>query len=398
MAYRTGVSTSRGLSSLADHVGVSPVPLFDRVLRGGAALEIGCGEGRALLELQQRHPATRCVCLNYAGWKGGWGQGVGGGAQASADAATLRGMGAHYGLSLAADARLPDVRYGDWHNLTGFDDDSAYSLVYSQNALNEGKMHYPRRELAPLFTSVARMLRPGGVALLHLFGCCPANDTTVYTYNHGRETINDNASATPVARAVGRRGRKLERLRRPFGADSSVRVLDLAIGPTPPPTTAGGGGPPGCLAAAFVGFNFTTTMLLGRTAGGALPCRATLLPAALDLGALAPLLSRTTALPAARLVRFGYRDAVAPAAPPPSPAGCGGGAVESPLARRIKRLFKKKRGRGAKAAEPPKPPSCREQLARKKASKRAQQEAGEGPVFRQAYLDAVGAWMDAATG
>ena len=55
MAYRTGVSTSRGLSSLADHVGVSPVPLFDRVLRGGAALEIGCGEGRALLELQQRH-------------------------------------------------------------------------------------------------------------------------------------------------------------------------------------------------------------------------------------------------------------------------------------------------------------------------------------------------------
>ena len=152
MAYRTGVSTSRGLSSLADHVGVSPVPLFDRVLRGGAALEIGCGEGRALLELQQR------------------------------------------------------------------------------------------------------------------------------------------------------------------------------------------------------------------------------------------------------LVRFGYRDAVAPAAPPPSPAGCGGGAVESPLARRIKRLFKKKRGRGAKAAEPPKPPSCREQLARKKASKRAQQEAGEGPVFRQAYLDAVGAWMDAATG
>ena len=256
MAYRTGVSTSRGLSSLADHVGVSPVPLFDRVLRGGAALEIGCGEGRALLELQQRHPATRCVCLNYAGWKGGWGQGVGGGAQASADAATLRGMGAHYGLSLAADARLPDVRYGDWHNLTGFDDDSAYSLVYSQNALNEGKMHYPRRELAPLLTSVARM----------------------------------------------------------------------------------------------------------------------------------------------RLVRFGYRDAVAPAAPPPSPAGCGGGAVESPLARRIKRLFKKKRGRGAKAAEPPKPPSCREQLARKKASKRAQQEAGEGPVFRQAYLDAVGAWMDAATG
>ena len=123
MAYRTGVSTSRGLSSLADHVGVSPVPLFDRVLRGGAALEIGCGEGRALLELQQRHPATRCVCLNYAGWKGGWGQGVGGGAQASADAATLRGMGAHYGLSLAADARLPDVRYGDWHNLTGFDDE-----------------------------------------------------------------------------------------------------------------------------------------------------------------------------------------------------------------------------------------------------------------------------------
>ena len=75
--------------------------------------------------------------------------------------------------------------------------------------------------------------------------------------------------------------------------------------------------------------------------------------------------------------------------------GCGEG--RSPLARRIKRLFKKKRGRGAKAAEPPKPPSCREQLARKKASKRAQQEAGEGPVFRQAYLDAVGAWMDAAT-
>ena len=177
MAYRTGVSTSRGLSSLADHVGVSPVPLFDAssaaARRSGLAAARG---GRSSSCSSGTRDALRG--LNYAGWRR-----VGGKASAWGRRAPCRhaaGMGAHYGLSLAADARLPDVRYGDWHNLTGFDDDSAYSLVYSQNALNEGKMHYPRRELAPLLTSVARMLRPGGVALLHLFGCCPANDTTVH--------------------------------------------------------------------------------------------------------------------------------------------------------------------------------------------------------------------------
>ena len=284
MAYRTGVSTSRGLSSLADHVGVSPVPLFDRVLRGGAALEIGCGEGRALLELQQRHPATRCVCLNYAGWKGGWGQGVGGGAQASADAATLRGMGAHYGLSLAADARLPDVRYGDWHNLTGFDDDSAYSLVYSQNALNEGKMHYPRREPAPLLTlahapsrrrrapprlrwsrtHVHLQPRPGGVALLeHLwrrfFGARarPANR------RHDRRTPGQarRPASTSRRRCCGRRAALCRAVRR-F---------------CPPPSTS----------------------------------------------------ARRAALAGRRSSRRRASRARRRAAPPPSPAGCGGGAVSS---------------------------------------------------------------------
>ena len=114
------------------------------------------------------------------------------------------------------------------------------------------------------------------------------------------------------------------------------------------------------LAAAFVGFNFTTTMLLGRTAGGAMPGRATL-PAALDLGALAPLLADDGAPGGApRPLRVSRRR-----------RSCRAASVarrlrrrcrQSPLARRIKRLFKK-RGRGAKAAEPPKPACCREQLA-----------------------------------
>ena len=77
MAYRSGISTSRGLDALSDHLGASPVRFFDALLSpSSAALEIGCGEGRVLLELQLRHPASRCVCLNYAGWKGGWGQGA----------------------------------------------------------------------------------------------------------------------------------------------------------------------------------------------------------------------------------------------------------------------------------------------------------------------------------
>lgn len=372
-AYKEGMSTSRGLGAFADHVGAplpAPTQIFDAALRNGgadaAALEIGCGEGRASVELQLRHPSSRCFCLNYAAWKAGWGNGVGGGAQAAADAETLRGMASHYGIGVPPGARLPTVMYGDWHNLTALAS-ASYALIFSQNALNEGKMHRPTDELAPLLSGVVRLLRPGGVALLHLFGCCPPDDVRVYSYG-AMTTINDNASATTVLRKRGRRGRKVESLRRPFGTDR-VRLLDLGVGEAP------GSVGVGCVAAAFVGFNFTTSLLLRRThapttrrGGCTRPGRllAPLLLADSTGGPSSPRRGPT----AARVTSFAYRASSAPSmpAPPPPPPS-------------------------AFVCGTPGGQSCREALARQKASKRANQREGGGPEYRQAYLDAVYAWM-----
>lgn len=186
--YASGVATSRGSTELTNLLLSSPLPslheLIDSALvgdgDGSEALEIGCGEGRLSLELQLSKPGSRWVCFNKKNWGSGWGSAVGAGAQRGADsgrsdAARMLEMAAAYGIEGAAEtnARLPTVEYGDWHALPY--GPRRFDLILSQNALNQGKMSAPVAELPSLAHTVARSLRPGGIALLHLLGCCSAH-------------------------------------------------------------------------------------------------------------------------------------------------------------------------------------------------------------------------------
>ena len=67
-ASSSASTTWRGIRHLA-HFLRPPLPALDQLLTllgapGSSALELGCGEGTALIELQSRYPAARYLCIN----------------------------------------------------------------------------------------------------------------------------------------------------------------------------------------------------------------------------------------------------------------------------------------------------------------------------------------------
>ena len=157
-----------------------PLPSFLSIAstQAPSILEIGCGNGRALLETAVlaehggRHPAC-AACLNYAAYNTRTDSSNAVHAAAAAGSVVSgNGSRAAFGLVAAAHAlpmpRLtPRLVHGDYHDGLPFGS-SAFSLVYSQHALNEGKVLLPHVEFPPLAEEVARVLRPTGSALLHL--------------------------------------------------------------------------------------------------------------------------------------------------------------------------------------------------------------------------------------
>jgi SAM-dependent methyltransferase len=157
-----------------------PLPSFLSIAstQAPSILEIGCGNGRALLETAVlaehggRHPAC-AACLNYAAYNTRTDSSNAVNAAAAAGSVVSgNGSRAAFGLVAAAHAlpmpRLtPRLVHGDYHDGLPFGS-SAFSLVYSQHALNEGKVLLPHVEFPPLAEEVARVLRPTGSALLHL--------------------------------------------------------------------------------------------------------------------------------------------------------------------------------------------------------------------------------------
>ena len=178
--YHSGSFTSRGLSYYAGMLAPPLRPLHSYISHltrraEPAAFELGCGEAHALTELQAKWPRVSCVCLNSATWGRQAGRLSGGVSNAVANPeALLHGMAQHFHINLTrktSQPRLPHIDYGDYR-LRGLPyANRSFDFVFSSNALNEGKMHDPRSDLAPILSDTVRVLRPAGVALLHLLSC-----------------------------------------------------------------------------------------------------------------------------------------------------------------------------------------------------------------------------------
>ena len=174
--YNSTTATWRGLRHLG-HFLQHPLPSLEHLLAPlhsdqRAVLELGCGEGHALLELQLRFPRAQCYCLNPEAWNcqrqdssplhheaacATFGKST----------AWLQQEAAHYGTPLGT--KLPIARFDDLGQQMPFADESL-DFIYSQHALN--RLRSPRTSFAPFMSEIARLLRPNGTALLQLIPCC----------------------------------------------------------------------------------------------------------------------------------------------------------------------------------------------------------------------------------
>lgn len=165
------------------------------------ALELGCGEGRALLEMAKAWPALELHGVNRRPWPGMVGS------------ESLRGSAVELGLFTPAEAaalRPPEIHFTDASALPL--PDRAVDLVVSQVAL-----HYVKRKDRVL-TEVWRVLRPGGLALLHL-------DTTV---DDPPDFLDHPTPRFQVRLGGGRQG-ALEDVLAPIAADGfDLRVERVA--------------------------------------------------------------------------------------------------------------------------------------------------------------------------
>lgn len=147
-------SVSRGLDGFDRRFGAGAVRQAAERHGARAApriLEIGCGEGRALLELRRLYPAAALHGINRHPW------------QAMQGAESLPHVAVFHGIFTAAELRhvaLPTIHFLDAQRLPFAG--GSFDVVISQGAI-----HYMARKDAVL-EEVWRVLAPDGEAFLHL--------------------------------------------------------------------------------------------------------------------------------------------------------------------------------------------------------------------------------------
>ena len=170
--YNSTTVKWRGLRHLGRFL-QHPLPLLEQLLAPldsdqRAALELGCGEGHALFELQLRFPRAQCYCLNPKAWN-----------CQRQDSSRLHHEAAcaTFGTSTVW-LKQEATRYGIPPPIMRFDDlgdqipfaDESLDFIYSQHTLE--RLQSPQTRFAPFMSEIARLLRPNGTALLQLVLCC----------------------------------------------------------------------------------------------------------------------------------------------------------------------------------------------------------------------------------
>lgn len=122
-------------------------------------LEVGCGEGRAMLELQSLLPMSEVHCLNsdtYGRQRGFHGANLGGSRK------NLQPVIDYYGIKLKNDA-LPNVSFGDAFTGKWPYEDRTFNSIFSSHCFTKNIMHMMKS-----MSEIARVLMPGGEAFLHV--------------------------------------------------------------------------------------------------------------------------------------------------------------------------------------------------------------------------------------
>ncbi|KAL6063513.1 hypothetical protein QOT17_011524 [Balamuthia mandrillaris] len=154
--------TSRSLSTMME---VAP-PFF--VLSPEAwnfkdvsALDMGCGNGRSLLELQSILPQARTACVNKAGY----------GMMQSENPTDLLAVAMGTNTSVYCRGTtpiLPEIRLTE--RGIALEDlpfpTASMDIILSQHALNQGKIQ--PEDLPVALRRIAKLLKPGGIAVLHV--------------------------------------------------------------------------------------------------------------------------------------------------------------------------------------------------------------------------------------
>ena len=139
---------------------------------GSAALELDCGEGRSLVEVQIRHPSTQCTCVNVVHPCAGGNCKEGG--IDSASPATMGSIAKRLGViakKLGVSSivnpqpyvKTPHLYYSDYASQPLPFARHSFDVVFSQTFAQRIRSE---RELPRVFSEVARVLRPGGLAVL----------------------------------------------------------------------------------------------------------------------------------------------------------------------------------------------------------------------------------------
>ncbi len=180
-------SRGRGLAELEDKLGPGRVVDWIETRRSGGpvrVLEIGCGEGRLLLDLRRRFPDIDLIGINKAPWPRMTGR------------SSFRDTALRYGIFTKdelARVRLPEVHFHDARELAL--PDASVDLVLSQTAIQ----YMARKDL--VLQEIWRVLKRGGAALVNI-------DTRIdempdyLDHECPRWIVYDDEEAIPLSRVL----------------------------------------------------------------------------------------------------------------------------------------------------------------------------------------------------
>jgi SAM-dependent methyltransferase len=160
---------------------------FEQGRRTPAALELGCGEGHALLELQMQYQDSNVSCVNslkYASnCKKYHSPNCGNGLLLESSRTIMMSTAEFFSVVVNVQAPWPTIVYADYGGSPLPFPDASQDLVFSQYALDVPEMPF-------VLCDTARMLRTEGIAALHIVYSFP--------YTQMRDSWIDHANVQQV--------------------------------------------------------------------------------------------------------------------------------------------------------------------------------------------------------